>query len=337
MTKEEKVEKTEPTKLNLLEMLKYLWETDEENPLTVDKIQEKLSVYNNYADTISDKLVKRNIKALQQNGYDIVDDNGRFYFASRQFEDWELKVLCDAVAGAKFLADSDSQALLKKLGTLTSEQGRKTLELTTPQQAVVKGASFKVKYHIANILKAIKTYKKVAFQYMYTDTELKRKARKDGYQYLINPYSLIWRHDCYYLIGNTEPHEGLSCYRLDRIDDLKIVEDSNLKTIEKCLGDDGRFQLKEYIKKSIYNYTGKKVNLTLQFKADLVDDLLDFFGRELHIRPCGDEYEVTVVTTESDGLYYWLLQYGEHIIVKGSKEVRDEYLRRLQLIAAKYQ
>ena len=117
----------EITKIKLLRVLEILRETDEDHPYTANEIIAKLKLYGLDAER---KAVLRDIAALQDYGYDIVlhSDNKRGYFmASREFEDWELKVLMDAAVGASFLTEENSRQLAEKLSALSSGSGRKTL------------------------------------------------------------------------------------------------------------------------------------------------------------------------------------------------------------------
>lgn len=322
-------------KMRLLRILDILKETDEEHPVTAKQMISKLSLYGIEAER---KAVLRDINILMDYGYDILlhSDNKRgFYLTGREFEDWELKILCDAVAGAKFLTDSETKDLIEKLYKLSSSEGQKTLKAVSPLLNTVKNEAPVIRICIDGVMNAIRKEKQISFQYVYTDTDMKQKYKREGHTYIVNPYSLIWRNDKYYLIGNTEPHRNLSFYRLDRIRNFEMT-DMCLLPAEELLGKNAHDQIADYVKKTIYHYSGEKISLVLQVAGYMADDLLDYFGRDIRLMPCGDTYELTVRTTESEGLYYWLLQYGEHIVIKKPQSVRDEYLRRIRTIGEKY-
>lgn len=325
----------EKSKLKLLHVLDILKDTDEAHPVTAKQIIAQLKLFGIEAER---KSVLRDINTLTEYGYDIIlhsDNKQGYYLVSRDFEDWELKVLCDAVAGAKFLTERETQCLLNKLYALSGIDGRKTLKAVTPLQSVVKNKTSLTKIYIDSVITAIRKGKQISFLYVYTDIDMTEKFRKDGSIYNVNPYSLIWRNDSYYLIGNTEPYKDLSFYRLDRIRELEIT-DNRLLPAEELLGSNAGYHIAEYVRKSVYNYSGEKICLTLRVPKYIVDDLIDFFGRDIHLTSSENAYEVTLQTIESDGLYYWLLQYGEHITIQKPQSVRDEYLRRIKKIEEKY-
>lgn len=104
-----KGERIADTKLKLLRILEIIRETDEQSPLTAVQIGEKLRAYGIDAER---KSICRDIGTLVEAGYDIVrcgDNKLGYYMASRTFEDWELKILIDAVNSAKFLTESDKK------------------------------------------------------------------------------------------------------------------------------------------------------------------------------------------------------------------------------------
>ena len=117
----------EYTKIKLLRILDILKETDEDHPCTAKQIIERLSMDGLEAER---KSVLRDVAALQEYGYDIIlhPDNKRgWYMASREFEDWELKILMDAAVSANFLTEENSRQLSDKIAGLASRSGQKIL------------------------------------------------------------------------------------------------------------------------------------------------------------------------------------------------------------------
>lgn len=183
------------SKLKLLRVLDILRETDEEHPYTTNQIVQQLSLYGIDAER---KSVLRDIATLQDYGYDILlhaDNKLGYYLASREFEDWELKILMDAAAGASFLTPENSAQLAEKISKLSSKNGQKSLQAITPITTKVKMGDPTTKNAIDLMLRAIRTKKKVGFHYTYTGSDLKKHYRYNGHGYPISPYALIWRQD----------------------------------------------------------------------------------------------------------------------------------------------
>ena len=84
------------TKIKTIKILEILNQTDQETPLTATQIQQKLKQIGIEAER---KSICRDINVLKDLGdYDILlSENNKkgYYMATRNFEDWELKILID--------------------------------------------------------------------------------------------------------------------------------------------------------------------------------------------------------------------------------------------------
>ena len=137
-------------KQKLLYILDILRETDESHLMTANQITKQLKLWSIDAER---KSVLRDISALIEYGYDIVlhnDNKLGFYLASRDFEDWELKVLADAVLSARFLTKSETEKLAQKIYSQSSKAGEKKLKSLTPV-LFEKSENRTVKINIGNL------------------------------------------------------------------------------------------------------------------------------------------------------------------------------------------
>lgn len=110
---------TKPQIICLLKLLeKY---TDEEHQLTTTELSSMLET--EYGITVHRITFKKDIKALQAMGYDIVEtcsSQNKYFLGDRDFELPELKLLIDAVESSKFITVNKSAALIEKIHKLTS-------------------------------------------------------------------------------------------------------------------------------------------------------------------------------------------------------------------------
>lgn len=327
----------EQTKIRLLRVLSIVRETDEDHPITANQIVQQLHLYGMEAER---KAVLRDIAALRDYGYDVLlheDNKLGYYLASREFEDWELKVIMDAVAGAGFLTSENSESLCKRIASLASKEGQAVLRTTTPVFSNVKNDDPTTKNAIDQLLMAIRKKKKVGFRYAFTGNDLEKHLRYDGAEYQISPYALIWRQDRYYLIGNSERYKTLSYYRLDRIRSLRLL-DEPIVPMEELLGPNADIQMKEYINRNLNNYGGKQTRIRLRVDADMTDLLVDTFGSDFRIEKV-IENTMIVSATVSDGwgLNAWLLQHGDCVQILEPESTRREIIDLLTEIQKKYQ
>lgn len=325
------------SKVKLIRILEILKDTDEQHPLTALQIGEKLKLYGIEAER---KSICRDINILKDNlDYDIIlsaDNKQGYYMASRDFEDFELKILIDAVWSSKFLTKDSTGKLTKKLISLASEDSAKMLRTVTPVKSKLKGTNVATKINIDYILKAIKYGRKVKFQYVYTDIDLTQKLRKDGFYYTVNPYSLIWQNEQYYLICNYDKYNDLSYYRLDRMKNLFIC-DEVVKSASEILGANADIRLEEYVRSSLYHYGGDKIKLELLVDDYMVDDLVDYFGSDIRFQEHSGQLRVFVDVLDSEGLYYWLLQYEQNVKVLSPISVKEKLLEKIKGILTLYE
>lgn len=324
----------EKNKQKLLAILDIIKKTDPAHPITANRIVERLKLYGIEAER---KSVLRDISALTEFGYDIVlhsDNKQGYYLASRDFEDWELKILCDAVASAKFLTKSETGSLTAKICSLSSTAGCKLLKSQNIIKWHSKAGNPSVKYNIDKVMAAIKENKAISFRYLFTDIDLEEKPRRNGFVYTVSPYVLYWRTDQYYLIGCTKPHSNLSCYRLDRMKSLEIGAEA--RSAKEILGSNADLKISEYVQSTLSNYHGEKISLELITDASMLNDILDCFGNDIRVKACGEKIAVTVRTTENEGLYRWLMEYAQSIKATAPASVVDEMNRRIRAAAESY-
>lgn len=327
----------ENTKIRLLRVMDILRETDEDHPYTANQIVHQLELYGINAER---KAVLRDIVALQDYGFDILlhDDNKLgYYLAHREFEDWELKILMDAAAGANFLTIENCRKLSEKISNLASTDGRKTLRSVTPLSSQIKNGDTTTKNSIDLLLTAIRKKKQVGFQYVYTGSDLKKHLRFEGHEYPVSPYVLIWRQDKYFLVGSYGKYNQLSYYRLDRIRNLRVT-DVPIVPPESFLGPNPELRIQEFVDHNLFNFSGDVVHLRLLVDAKMTDLLLDTFGTNFKIEK-ETEGKLIVRTTVSSGwgLMAWLLQHGDCAQILEPKNVREEFIQFLDSVRKEYQ
>lgn len=365
---ESKVSKNKKAFLHIMDILKN---TDEDHPITANQICEILD--RDYGLQLERRSVGRDLRLLMETGADMVfcqDNKLGCYMASHQFEDWELKVLVDAVAQAKFLRTSVSDNLIERLLETTSEYKKSAITDATVDRVHSKTKNKLTQVNIDVLLEAIDRGKKVSFQYCFLDENLDLVPRKEGREYLVNPYQLMWSNDIYYLICNYEGYKNLSYYRLDKIKGATILDDQEIKSPDQLLGADYQSIIKDFVGGSIHNFGGdKKILLKLEIDSSKIDYMYDEFGDNIiRIDKAGassgsdsgsgsktqagassgsgsgskaqagadSKVVVTIKTSENQGLYYLLLQFGETVKVLEPAQVRDKYVDTLHEILSKY-
>lgn len=321
-------------KQKLVYLQKILLEnTDEEHKLTGPEIIDKLSLYGVSAER---KTIYDDIEALAGTGLDIVTErqghSNVYYVGSRLFQDEELFVLADAVASSKFLTQKKSNELIKKLQQLTSRYNAQHLRRTVYVGNRAKAYNEKIYYTTDRIHEAIFNNLQISFKYSEYDIRKNKRLRHGGEVYTVSPYYLIWENECYYLVCYCTKHEKISRYRVDRMEEVSIVQ----KKRRELTMDEESFAKSL---RAMYNmYGGTEASVVLEMADNLINVLIDRYGEGIHPNPIGNgRFTVRVDVQVSPTFWGWLFQFGTDAKVIAPEWVVDEGRRLLHNMCDAYE
>ena len=324
------------TKLKLLAILKIINNTDVHHPLTAPQIADKLKSVGIEAER---KSICRDINALIDSGYNIhlcTDKKQGYYWGDRDFANWELKILIDAVWQANFLDNEASVALSTKIRNLASDDGKRLLSAASPVKSSIKQGNPSIPKTIDTILNAITRHRKVQFQYSEHDTHLRKIFRKGGKYYKVNPHTLVWQDNRYYLICSHDEYNNLAPYRLDRMENIEFTEEPSREASE-LVGPNSDLQIESRLSQGLHHYSGDKIWLTILTWPYMIDEMVDYFGYDLKIKMRGEQSEISMFVLESVGLYFWLLQHCEHLEVIKPERIRIQLIEKLKTALNRYE
>lgn len=318
-------------KLRPFYVAKMLYEqTDEDHYLTIAQIMEQLE--KDYGISTSRGTVGDDIKALQELGLDITVESStqkRFSLIERRLDIPELKTLIDATESARFITKDKSAALVKKLASLTSQFNRNKLVRNVDVENRIKAENEKVYYIMEALNDAINDHKKVSFQYFSYNVRKEQKAKNDGFTYVFSPYKLIWNGDYYYAVGYSEKHGGVGSFRVDRIArQPKILDEDAVKP-------PADFDLNVYLNSMFRMYNGERKQIELVCANDLMDAIIDKFGKDVPVLANDmKSFRVLVNTSVGSVFYSWVFGFRGRVSIKAPEEVKAEYAKMV-LDAAK--
>ena len=318
-------------KLRPFYIAKMLYEqTDEDHYLTI--AQMILQLERNFGINTSRGTVSDDIKALKELGLEVQVDNStqnRYYLIGRRFDLPELKTLIDATESARFITKDKSAALVEKLASLTSQFNTKKLVRNVDVENRIKAENEKVYYIMEALNDAINDHKKVSFQYFSYNVRKEQKAKNDGFTYVFSPYKLIWNGDYYYAVGYSEKHGGVGSFRVDRIArQPKILDEDAVKP-------PADFDLNVYLNSMFRMYNGERKQIELVCANDLMDAIIDKFGKDVPVLANDmKSFRVLVNTSVGSVFYSWVFGFGGRVSIKAPEEVKAEYAKMV-LDAAK--
>lgn len=317
--------------LNML-ILEILREhSDSEHRLKQQDIIDMLET--NYGTSCERRAVKNNIESLKEMGYDIAADKG-YYLKTREFTDAELRLMIDGIFSSGAITDKEAHQLAKKLEGFSNKYFKAHVAHIHSSASGKNTDNKKVMDSIAAIDTAISKGKKIKFSYLQYGIDFKLHPKRD-IRYVVSPYQMINGKGQYYLLGNYDPYENLSHYRLDRITDVEILDDA-AKPIRTIKGFEHGLNIAKYMSEHVYMFSGESDHIKFRIGENYIDTLVDNFGKDFRME-LGEENDVIVdLKSNLDAFFYWAMQYGQHVEVLEPESMRARIKQASLEIYKKY-
>ncbi len=319
-------------KLKILFIMKILLEkSDEKHPLTVSDIINELDEIGIPAER---KSIYSDIELLKEFGLDIICEKARanYYIGNRDFELPELKLLVDAVQSSKFITHKKSEELIKKIEKLTSIYEAKELDRQVVVADRVKNMNESIYYNVDEIHKAIQENKQIQFKYFDYNLDKQIEYRRNGELYKVSPYALTWADDNYYLVAYHERYDDISNFRVDRMNNIEVIEKKRVQMI-----DQNDFNIADYSKKIFNMFSGETEEVELQFDNSLINVVIDRFGKDVVIhKNSNGTFRIIVDVVPSDTFLGWLFMFGDNVKILSPVRVIDKFKEMLKKVSNCY-
>lgn len=249
------------------------------------------------------------------------------FYLEREFTDSELRLLIDGLLFSRHIPYSQCKDLVEKLEGLSNVYFRSRVRhiAKMPEDRTDNKQLF---LNIELLDEAISRCRKVSFHYLEygVDKHLHPKARPDGTvrEYVISPYQMAAREGKYYLICNYDKYEDISNYRVDRIADIKIL-DEPIKPFDKLRWAGGRpLDLAEYMKEHPYMYSSGNVRVKFRIVRAMISDVIDLFSSDVRFSD-EDENGVTVTTTTNElAMEQFAKNFAPDVMVLEPESLREK-------------
>jgi len=307
-------------------------ETAPEHPLSLSQLIERLNANDI---EVERKSLYNDISTLETFGM-VIEKTGRskstaYYLSNPEFELHELKLLADAVACSKFITEKKSRELIEKIGKLTNRYDAGELKRNVIVSDRVKNANEHIYYNVDSVQRAIKSNRKIKFRYFDFDRKKSKRYHNDGDYSVVSPYALCWRDENYYLVGYYQKYDDVSNFRVDKMEDVVVLED------EKRVPQPKNFNLNEYTKKRFGMFSGTDTRITLKVHNSLSGVIFDRFGKNITVSiEDDDHFTINQLVTVSYILFGWISQFGDKIEIVSPENVREDYKDYLKKILDMY-
>ena len=342
---------------SLLVMQYILKYADDEHPVTIADIEghllkygieaERRSIYRDIHDLMDlmnaeldedNKIAKRD-----RLGYQIVHtrkpypnaEHGGWLVTSRPYKFDELRLLAECVNSARFLSENQARNLRRTISGLCSKEQAKMLNTDSTVVNRSKTANKSVMASISTINQAIRHGNQIAFKYLsYSFDNMRTQVeRRSGKVYVVNPYKLLIDNGFFYLMtyNGTKP----IIFRIDRMKDVKELltarewEKEFLENVD----------VDNYTKRVFSMFGGKRERVTMRFRIEKLDTVVDQFGIAGAKYEKVDESHFTVTTEVelSEMFYAWIFGFGRRAKIMDPPYVADKMREYCQKIAEMYE
>ncbi len=317
----------ESSGIRALYLYKILYEkTDESHPLTTAELIKLMEA--EYGIKVYRTTVASDIEQLTATGADICtvkSTQNKYFIGSRLFELPELQLLMEAVESSRFISESKSRKLIKKLGALASEHQSKQLENSLHNRENIKSDNENLYYIIDKITEAINSKRKIRFKYFKYDKRKKPQLYNNGEEFTVSPYKLVWGRNGYYVLGYSENFKSIGTFRVDRIYKLPVITDEEAVPLPE------EVNLSEHIGTMFDMYVGKKEKVVLICDNELMNWVIDQFGKD--VKTCNfddNSFKAEVEISVSPVFFSWLFGFGGKIKIRSPEYVRQAYKDTLQ-------
>ena len=320
---------------NILYILNILKKySDEEHKLSATEIQRKIQEI--YKVEIDPRTIRRNINLLKYKlEYDIStrEENGKGYYISKNpetdFEAGEIRAIIDTFSYANYIVPSVAKNIIKKCKDMQNIYENKKLNNYQIYSNDSKTENMEVIKNIEDISEAIQNLNKIEFEYWKYDIS-KKLSKVIVSTPKVAPYALVYNKQEFYLIGIKEGQEKFYYYRLDRIKNIKQLDEK--RTIKKT-----QAEIREFAESTVEMFGGKKEEVEAICSVVLLDTVFDQFGKNITIEKIDDESFKMILDTNTLGFKFWAMRNIDCVEVVKPKNLRDELKEIIKEAKNKYE
>lgn len=315
-------------KVKLLKMMDMLRaESSQERPLTTERICRSLSEQGISCDR---KTLTKDIQTLRNYGYDVEvkqigHEKGYYVREKRGFTLAEAKIIIDAIQAANFITREKTDELITKVAELDLEQRDHILSTSVVCFNKRKHTNEEIYANVGVLEEALSQRVKASFTYFDRNENGERIYRKDRQRYVVEPMALIFNEDNYYLMCFSPKYDGITNYRVDRMDEVEIEEES---VSDKAIIPDDDFA--EYTRQVFKMYNDPATDITIEFDDNLIGVIQDKFGEDTKIvRTSKDRCVASIKVQVSPVFWGWIFQFVGEMSIVSPEEIKNDYKKRI--------
>lgn len=321
---------------NILYILNVLKKySDEDHMLSAAEIQRKIKeIYDVKIDT---RTIRRNINLLKYKlNYDIStrEDKGKGYYINRDpetdFEPGEVRAIIDNFSYANYIVPNVAKEIIKKCKNLQTVYENEKLKDYQIYSVNSKTENSEVIKNIEDISNSIYNNHKLKFEYW--KYEITNKLEKQIVSTpTVSPFAIIYNKQEFYFIGIKDGQNKFYHYRLDRMKNVKeLNEKINIKKTKS--------QIKDFAESTVEMFGGKKEEIEAICNKMLLNAIFDIFGKNITIeRILGNDKDFKLIVDSNPiGFKMWAMRNIDMVEVVRPETLRNEMREVVQKAIEKY-
>lgn len=309
--------------------------SDEDHQLSAVEIGRKVKEI--YDVEIDPRTIRRNINLLKYKmDYDIStrEENGKGYYINRDpdtdFEPGEIRAIIDNFSYANYIVPSVAKEIIKKCKNMQTVYENEKLKDYQIYSVNSKTENAEVIKNIEDISDSIYHNNKIKFEYW--KYEITKKLEKQIVSTpTVSPYAIVYNKQEFYLIGIKDGKDEFYHFRLDRMKNVKKLDEKI--TIKRT-----KAQIKDFAESTVEMFGGQKEEIEAICDIRLLNAVLDIFGKNITIEKISkdDEHFKLIVDANALGFKMWAMRNIDLVEVKKPITLREEMRKIVEEASKKY-
>ena len=320
---------------NILYILNILKKySDENHKLSISEIKEKIKEI--YEVDVDPRTIRRNINLLQQKfGYDIstYNDNKIGYYITNDpetdFEPGEIRAIIDTFSYSTFIEKRIAKEITKKCKNLQNIYENEKIKNYRVYSPKGRTSNIEVIKNIEDISNSIINKNKVEFEYWKYCIMGDKIEKKIVSTPKVSPYVIIYDKQQFYMLGIKEGNDEFFHYRLDRIKNLKELQERiRIKKTEK--------DIEQYVNSSVEVFSGNEVEIEAECNEYLIGEIIEKFGKNVQIKPINKSNVKIKLKANPIGFKLWAMRNVDLVTVKKPNSLVNEIKKVLEEASKRY-
>ncbi len=278
--------------------------------------------------TCDRRTLSKDIAMLNEYGYEVksklVGHQKGYYMESSKFSVPELKILIDAVQASSFITETQTRTFIDKIAALGGSHKAEVLKGNMVCFNSTKHTNDEIYKNVAALGEALRQRKQASFYYFKRNEDGQKIYQKEKKRYVVEPMALIFDDDNYYLMTWNTKYQGITNYRVDRMDEVSVEEEP---VTENALIPDE--DIAAYTEQAFKMYGGEVRDVVLEFNEKLIDPVHDKFGEDTKMIRTSEGMCVASVRVQVSPTFWgWIFQFVGEMKIISPEPLMQEYKER---------